>query len=45
VQQRSAQFDSDNDNRGDDDDDEDYDSEELPSPPKSPGISRPINHC
>jgi len=45
VQQRSAQFDSDNDNRGDDDDNEDYDSEELPSPPKSPSISRPINHC
>lgn len=39
-QHRSAQFDSDDD-RGDDDDD----SEELPSPPKSPGISRCRNCC
>jgi hypothetical protein len=33
-----------NDNRGGDDD-EANDGDELPLPPKSPGISRPRNHC
>ena len=41
LRQRS----SDDDRGDDDDDDEDNDSEELPSPTKSSGISRPRNHC
>jgi hypothetical protein len=51
VPWRSEQFGCDNegykvdDHDDGDDDDEDNDNEELHSPPKSPGISRPSNRC
>jgi hypothetical protein len=50
VPWRSEQFGCDNEDYNVDDhhygdDDEDNDNEELHSPPKSPGISRPSNRC
>jgi hypothetical protein len=47
VPRKSELFGSDNEdyNVDDDDDGEDNDNEELHSPPKSPGISKPSNPC